>query len=604
MLSSSYATTASYALNGGVTSVTGVGIQVTPTTGNVVITATPTNTGSLLRTASISLNTLTFTKGDGSQFSLTVDTGSGGGGGTITQIQAGANIQVTSGTGPIATIANTLSTGSLLRTASVSLNTVTFTKGDGSQFNLTIDTGSGGVTGITQITAGAGIQVTGGTGPNAIIASTLSTGSLLRTASMSPTSNVMTFTKGDGSQFTVNISSASYAPTNGNVLVTASNSGNDASIEFTKADSSIFAVTVNNVANATSALTASYVANLLKTASVALNTITFTKGDGSQFNITVDTGSGGGSGVTQITAGAGIQVTDGTGPNAIITNTLSTGSLLKTASMASNIITFTKGDGSTFGVTVLSASYAPTNGNVLVTASNSGNDASIEFTKADSSIFAVTVNNVQNAVNATNATNATTASYVANLLKTASVSLNTITFTKGNGDQFSITVDTGSGGGGVSGDYVTTSSFNTYTGSVDTSITNLNSFSSSINSWTGSNTALFAGTASYIDLLAGPGITINGLEITASVRSVNGSFPDNNGNVASALTQTTVGTSASLVISSSGTITSSLQDGLVWVIASDPSPANNGDSYIWSSGSQQWYPLAVSLIPSSLISSS
>lgn len=35
----------------------------------------------------------------------------------------------------------------------------------------------------------------------------------------------------------------------------------------------------------------------------------------------------------------------------------------------------------------------------------------------------------------------------ASLLTTASVALNVITFTKGNGDQFNITVDTGSGGG-------------------------------------------------------------------------------------------------------------------------------------------------------------
>ena len=40
-----------------------------------------TDTGSLLTTASVSLNTITFTKGDGSTFPITVDTGSGGGGG-------------------------------------------------------------------------------------------------------------------------------------------------------------------------------------------------------------------------------------------------------------------------------------------------------------------------------------------------------------------------------------------------------------------------------------------------------------------------------------------------------------------------------------------
>jgi len=57
-ITASYALTASFALNGGGGS---------------------TNTGSLLTTASVSLNTITFTKGDGSTFPITVNTGSGGG---------------------------------------------------------------------------------------------------------------------------------------------------------------------------------------------------------------------------------------------------------------------------------------------------------------------------------------------------------------------------------------------------------------------------------------------------------------------------------------------------------------------------------------------
>ena len=56
------------------------------------------------------------------------------------------------------------------------------------------------------------------------------------------------------------------------------------------------------------------------------------------------------------------------------------------------------------------------------------------------------------------ASHAVTASYALNsiststgsLLVTGSVSLNTITFTKGDGTTFPITVNTGSGGGGVS----------------------------------------------------------------------------------------------------------------------------------------------------------
>jgi hypothetical protein len=86
--------------------------------------------------------------------------------------------------------------------------------------------------------------------------------------------------------------------------------------------------------------------SLLTTASVNLNTITFTKGDGSTFPITVNTGSGGGS-----------------------TNT---GSLLTTASISTNVITFTKGDGSTFPITIVSSSYAVTASHA-VSASNISN---------------------------------------------------------------------------------------------------------------------------------------------------------------------------------------------------------------------------------------
>ena len=67
--------------------------------------------------------------------------------------------------------------------------------------------------------------------------------------------------------------------------------------------------------------------SLLETASVNLNTITFTKADTTTFDITIDTGSGGGG-------------------------TVDTGSLLTTASVSDATITFTKGDSSTFDITV------------------------------------------------------------------------------------------------------------------------------------------------------------------------------------------------------------------------------------------------------------
>jgi len=109
-----------------------------------------------------------------------------------------------------------------------------------------------------------------------------------------------------------------------------------------------------------------------------------------------------------------------------------------------------------------------------------------------------------------------------------------------------------------------------------------------------SSLSLQALTASYVALQAGPGITTNGIAVTASVRSVNGNFPDFNGNIQTALVSTVIGTSASLQISSSGAITGSLSDGLVWIIAGDPDPNNNGDTYIFSLGttSGSWYPIS------------
>ena len=100
---------------------------------------------------------------------------------------------------------STVNTGSLLTTGSVSSNTLTFTKGDGSTFALTVDTGSGG--------------------------STINTGSLLTTASVAGTT--MTFEKGDGSTFNVTlpggsggsgifVQTGSYYATTNNLQITGS----------------------------------------------------------------------------------------------------------------------------------------------------------------------------------------------------------------------------------------------------------------------------------------------------------------------------------------------------------------------------------------------
>ena len=81
------------------------------------------------------------------------------------------------------------------------------------------------------------------------------------------------------------------------------------------------------------------------------------------------------------------------------------------------------------------------------------------------------------------------------------------------------------------------------------------------------------------------------MQLTASVLSVNGTFPEANGNIATSLTEVITGTSASLSLSSSGDVTASINNGSVWIISNDSDPALDGLSYIWSSGSGEWYQL-------------
>jgi uncharacterized coiled-coil protein SlyX len=143
---------------------------------------------------------------------------------------------------------------------------------------------------------------------NSATASLFTSASLaLVTASFDTGTRNLTFTKGNTTQFSVNIPDVSGSTLPSGVI---SGSAQITSLGF---------------------VSSSVTASSLVTASVNLNTITFTKGDGTTFPITVNTGSGGGG-------------------------TTNTGSLLVTASAFINTITFTKGDGTTFPVTVTTGS--------------------------------------------------------------------------------------------------------------------------------------------------------------------------------------------------------------------------------------------------------
>lgn len=196
------------------------------------------STSSLLITASAVENVLTFEKGDGSEFEVTIATGSLAGYATeayvlsqTASLSASLAVDIASNTtaiGELETSASVLTTSAsnALYTASVSSNIITFEKGDGSTFPITVDTGS---------------------------AETVDTGSLLTTASAAL--NVVTFTKGDGSTFPITIDTGSAETIDtGSLLVTASIS--DATITLVKGDGSDFDLTVNNVLNANSAFVA------------------------------------------------------------------------------------------------------------------------------------------------------------------------------------------------------------------------------------------------------------------------------------------------------------------------------------------------------------
>ena len=131
-----------------------------------------------------------------------------------------------------------------------------------------------------------------------------------------------------------------------------------------------------------------------------------------------------------------------------------TGSLLGTSSWASNAVF---ANGATYANQVFIAENTSPGTYSIPVYPDGGYDGNNTLLSAnilyDFSTQALTVNNItaSNGLfgTASWATNALTASYIPNYITTASVSSNTITFTKGDGSTFPITVNTGSGGGGT-----------------------------------------------------------------------------------------------------------------------------------------------------------
>jgi cytoskeletal protein CcmA (bactofilin family) len=310
----------------------------------------------------------------------------------------------------------------------------------------------------------------------------------------------------------------------------------------------------------------------MKTGSVSLNTLTFTKGDGSTFNLVVDTGS------------------------AVTTNT---GSLLVTASISNATTTFTKGDGSTFSITAnnvvnadsasvaISASFATT---AISSSFATSASQAVSASQAISSSFATSASLAQNAISASFATTsntttsssfASTASLALNNVLTASSNNDTITFTKGDGTTFTNVINNVSAS--ISSSFATTASFASnianglsptfanvtasnvlITGTASVALLYTETISSSVIYSSGSNQ--FGDASNDVQTLYGTFNVVNGpTNFTGSVNSVNGytgslqgtaSFA-NNATSASVAVSASFATSASQAVSSSFATTAS-----------------------------------------------
>jgi len=238
----------------------------------------------------------------------------------------------------------------------------------------------------------------------ALNAGAIDSGSFMITGSVS--SNTLTFEKGDGSTFSLTVDTGSAVTVDtGSFYI--SSSVNNATITFTQGDGSTEAVTVNNVSNASTAS----IATSATSATTASAVNTTPASDGTAYDLVF---------VASQLAGTQVVRTD---DNGNITFNPSTG-ILAVPTLSGNATTATSAshalnaDNSISSSYALTASYAENagttvdTGSLLVTASIS--DATITFTKGDASTFGITVNNVQNASTASIATTAETASYATN----------------------------------------------------------------------------------------------------------------------------------------------------------------------------------------------
>lgn len=341
-------------------------------------------------------------------------------------------------------------TGSLMLTGSVSSNTLTFTKGDGSTFNLTVDTGSGGGTvGTLQQVTSAGSTTTLPITVDDDIFISHASGSYnigigfqsLGNGALNGTQNVAL-----GYASLQNATSGQYNTALGYAALNKFNSVSSGANTAVGASALYWLTTgTNNVAVGASA------GSGLSTGgqNIVIGVNANAKYNGSN-NVVVGTGAGNSSYLNPGTYGstnntfigynAGTGITDGT--NNIIVGSWSAGSIGIATGNYNTII----GGNFAFGNNELFNSVIIGTGNGVRKFQSSGSITQLyEDTKVSGYVSASAFYG-----DGSNLTGIAATINTGSLMVTGSVTNNTLTFTKGDGSTFNLTVATGSGGGGGS----------------------------------------------------------------------------------------------------------------------------------------------------------
>jgi hypothetical protein len=356
------------------------------------------------------------------------------------------------------------------------LNTITFTKGDASTFNITVNTGSAVTTDISSLNSFTQSQET----KNSTLAS--------YTASV------------DTKFSTIGTQSGSWDNT---ALNSFTQSVDTKFIAVGESTASLNAYTQSNDTkwSTLGGLTGSYVTSAitgssLVTASFSGNTLTFTKGDSSTFGVIIPDVSG--SDISALNAFTQSQDTKNS-TLATYTGSVDT-KFIAVGESTSSLNAFTSSQLS------INTGY-----NTFTSSQETKNSTLATYTGSVDTKFAT--------IGSQSGSWGGGGTDTGSLMVTGSVAGNVLTFTKGDSTQFSLTVATGSGGGGSTdtGSLLVTASFDTSTRNItftkgDTSQFNLGGFATTgSNNFIGNqNFSASAATSNVVNLIGSSKMTLGG----------------------------------------------------------------------------------------------